>query len=216
MSAVNIDKITFEHTDVWGFDHSMRGMRNAMNSWQKNDTVTDRKDGFVFVGENDMNLVTNLCKAGPEHRKNLRMIHVAVDMTLPRYIWSEMDTYHFNVKCSTSTMHKLLNNKEPISPSQFIYDTEDGELYTLIFATLEKMRQEYMESDTTMERKLQLIARAKRLLPDGFLQKRTFDTNYEELKNIYRQRKNHRLKLEWGAVCHWIETLPYAKELILS
>ena len=59
MSAVNIDKITFEHTDVWGFDHSMRGMRNAMNSWHKNDTVTDKKDGFVFVGENDMNLATN-------------------------------------------------------------------------------------------------------------------------------------------------------------
>lgn len=216
MSAVNIDKITFEHTDVWGFEHSMRGMRNAMNSWVKNDTVTDSKDGFVFVGDNDMTLVTNLCQAGPEHRKNLRMIHVAVDMTLPRYIWSEMDTYHFNTKCSTSTMHKLLNNKNPIVFDQFIYDTEDADIYTTIFAALETMRQEYISENTTTERKLQLIARAKRLLPEGFLQKRTFDTNYEELRNIYRQRKNHRLKLEWGAVCDWIESLPYAKELILS
>ena len=216
MSAVNIDKIKFEHTEVWGFDHSMRGMRNAKNSWSRNDTVTDAKDGFVFVGDNDMTLATSLCNAGPEHRKNLRMIHVAVDMTLPRYLWSEMDTYHFNTKCSTSTMHKLLNNKNPISMDQFIYDTEDSQLYSTIFMTLEQMRQEYTDDSTTSERRLQLIARAKRLLPEGFLQKRTFDTNYEELRNIYRQRKNHRLKLEWGAVCDWIKTLPYAQNLILS
>lgn len=216
MSAVNIDKITFENTEVWGFEHSMRGMRNAMNSWEKNDTVTDNRDGFVFVGDNDMTLATKLCQAGPEHRKNLRMIHVAVDMTLPRYIWSEMDTYHFNTKCSTSTMHKLLNNKNPIVFDQFIYDTEDADIYTAILVALETMRQEYMAESTATERKLQLIARAKRLLPEGFLQKRTFDTNYEELRNIYRQRKNHRLKLEWGAICNWIKTLPYAEELILS
>ena len=32
--------------------------------------------------------------------------------------------------------------------------------------------------------------------------------------NIHRARKNHKLS-EWHVVCHWIEELPYAKELIL-
>lgn len=40
-------------------------------------------------------------------------------------------------------------------------------------------------------------------------------TNYRQLKTIYRQRKNHRLP-EWQAFCRWIETLPYAKELIIG
>ena len=40
-------------------------------------------------------------------------------------------------------------------------------------------------------------------------------TNYEQLATIYRQRKNHKLKEDWGAFCAWIESLPYAKELII-
>jgi hypothetical protein len=40
-------------------------------------------------------------------------------------------------------------------------------------------------------------------------------TNYEQLATIYRQRKSHRLKEDWGAFCEMIENLPYANELII-
>lgn len=215
MSTANIDKILIENTDIWGFEHAMRGMRNPMNSWDKNDTVMD-KGGFVFVGDNDLKLATNLCKSGPEHRKYLRMIHVSVDLTLPRYIWSELDTYHFNIKNSCSTMHRLLNNKSPITEDLFVYNNEDKDLYNKIFDTLENMRLAYINPKSSQSYKDLLLVRAKRLLPEGFLQKRTFDTNYEELRNIYHQRKSHRLKEEWGIICKWISELPYANELLLS
>jgi hypothetical protein len=41
-------------------------------------------------------------------------------------------------------------------------------------------------------------------------------TNYLQLKTIYHQRKNHKLKEDWGdAFCKgFIEQLPYAKEFI--
>ena len=39
--------------------------------------------------------------------------------------------------------------------------------------------------------------------------------SYQCLRNIYKQRRNHRLK-EWHQFCNWIETLPYAKELIIG
>ncbi len=66
-----------------------------------------------------------------------------------------------------------------------------------------------------MEQKNRLLLRAKRLLPEGFLQIRTFDTNYAELRNMYFQRRNHRLKEEWtDTLCAWVESLAYAKELI--
>lgn len=213
----NIDKITVKNTSVWGFEHAMRGMRNPMNSWDKSDTAEDG-DKFAFVGDNDIKLAQSLVKGGPEHRKYLRMIHVAADFTLPRYIWSEFDTYHFNTQNSCSTMHKLLNNKEPISLEQFVYDDFLDTLMSYIVDTLNDLREEYLlakdEQDTTKMN--DLIATAKQILPEGYLQLRTRDTNYEELRNVYRQRKNHRLHREWGVICKWIESLPYAKELLLS
>lgn len=213
----NIDKIKVENTSVWGFEHAMRGMRNPMNSWERTDTVEDG-DAFAFVGDNDMKLAQNLIKAGPEHRKYLRMIHVAADFTLPRYIWSEFDTYRFNTQNSCSTMHKLLNNKEPVSLEQFVYSDTIDILMGDIVDRLNDMRNKYLieKEAGNAEAMNDLIEMAKQLLPEGFLQLRTRDTNYEELRNVYLQRKNHRLHREWGVICKWIESLPYAKELLIS
>jgi hypothetical protein len=37
-------------------------------------------------------------------------------------------------------------------------------------------------------------------------------TNYQQLKTIYQQRRNHRLP-EWQVFCDWVETLPLFMEL---
>jgi hypothetical protein len=37
-------------------------------------------------------------------------------------------------------------------------------------------------------------------------------TNYLQLKTIYHQRKHHKLRDDWGAMCAMIENLPYAKD----
>ena len=51
------------------------------------------------------------------------------------------------------------------------------------------------------------------LLPSSYNQMRTCTFNYETLINIYRARKNLKLA-EWHTFCDWIETLPYAEQLI--
>lgn len=208
-------KITFKETKVFNIDGAMRGMRNPLNSWPLSDTTTD-SEGNSIIGPNDLALAQRLIKAGPEHRKFLRMIHVCTDITLPRYVWSELDTYHFGTKNSCSTMHKLLNTDEPITEELFVYCIEDKDLLNTIITKLESLRSLYRNSGFTQKEKDRLLLRAKRLLPEGFLQMRTWDTNYEEIRNIYYQRKNHRLKWEWqDNFCNWVESLPYAKELIL-
>ena len=53
------------------------------------------------------------------------------------------------------------------------------------------------------------------MIPESYNQMRTISLNYETLINIYFARKNHKLD-EWHTFCHWIETLPYAKEIILA
>ena len=107
----------FEHTEVWGFKHAIRGMRNPLKSHQKSDSdfsdVTNPK-----IGECDMTLMQKLIKGGSEHRKFMRQIHVSVDITAPRYWWSEFDTYSVGVsKNSDSTMHT--KKKETLTIDMF-------------------------------------------------------------------------------------------------
>ena len=229
----------FINTEVWGFRHSFYGMRNPKKSWEKSDSglckggddgigcdncaIQDKckhaYDGEYKIGKEDMRLAQKLLCAGNEHSKFMRMIHVCVDVDMPRYWHSEADTYHFNTKNSCSTMHKLLNSDTPITLDMFIICEEDIDWWVDTIAKLEKMRIEYKHiQSTTKDSKAmdRLLVRAKRMLPEGFLQMRTWDTNYEELRNMYFQRRHHRLKEEWqDTFCKWVESLPYAEELIM-
>ena len=231
----------FEKTEVWGFEHAIRGMRNPLESWGKSDSknmcvcsddgsLRDVPCGYdacchgcyfeheFVIGENDLKLAHALIKAGSEHRKFMRQIFVSVDITAPLYWWKEFDTYKVGtVSNSTSTMHKLANT--PITIDCFeMDDFEDCKDNSNVYVSaiwiesitrLEKLRQTY---NATKDKRYwkELI----RLLPESWLQKRTITMNYENILNMYRQRKNHKLT-EWSkSFCDWVKTLPYAEELI--
>lgn len=190
--------------EVSGFKSAIAGMRNPMNSWDKSDSYLSSQGEF-FIGKDDLELGKKLVKAGGEHRKFLRMIQVWVNINMPRYFWSEYDTYHFNTKNSCSTMHRLLHPSTSITKDLFVYDKEDEKEIEVIIEKLNTIREDYL-----VTKDVKLIRRAKQLLPEGFLQLRTVNTNYEEIRNIYNQRKNHRLKEEWvDMFCKWVESLPY-------
>lgn len=210
---INEDKIKVENVEVAGLETAIRGMRNPMNSWDKSDSFHCRL-GFT-IGNNDMDLAKRLINAGTEHRKFLRQIYVGFDLTLPRYLLSEFDTYGWTPKNSCSTMHRLLGKNQPITTNQFVYHTNDEETLQETIRQLNVLRALYFNSDTTATERNEILRRAKALLPEGFLQKRTVATNYEVLRNMYHQRKNHRLP-EWQVICRFIETLPYSEQLIVG
>lgn len=209
--------ILIENEQVFGFESAIRGMRNPMNSWDKMDSeIINNK--FVY-GKNDLDLSKRLIKAGNEHCKFMRMIQVWFDLTLPRYQWSEFDTYKFNVKNSCSTMHKLFNKQKKININDFEIRKEDDELQLVektiilnIILDLNKLRKLFF-NEKNQNIKNEILTTAKQILPESFLQKRTINTNYFELYNIYKQRKNHRLK-NWHILCNWIINLPYFKDLL--
>lgn len=207
--------------EVAGIESALKGMRNPMNSWELSDSCCAyygfcNSEKKYIIGEKDINLAQNLIKAGSEHCKFLRQIQVWVDMDMPRYWWSEMDTYKYNTKNSCSTMHKLLNKKTPITLDMFVVCPEDIDIAEIVIKRLNDIREIWINS-TTQKEKDYCLLRAKRLLMEGLLQLRTVNTNYAELRNIWLQRKNHRLKEEWVVCfCNWISTLPYAKELITT
>jgi Fe-S cluster biosynthesis and repair protein YggX len=229
----------FENTEVFNFAGAFRGMRNPMNSWNKSDSgyygycTEDNKwvkDGCSYdaclgacaknkefkIGKNDLELAQKLIKAGSEHRKFLRQIFVAVDITAPLFFFKEMDTYKVGtVANSTSTMHKLAST--PITMDCFEMDDYETELrkvnlpliwQSLLF-NLETLRKLYNETKDKRYWK-ELI----RLLPESWLQKRTVTMNYENVLNMVHQRRNHKLT-EWSeSFINWAKTLPYAEELI--
>lgn len=166
------------------------------------------------IGDNDLRLAQSLIVAGGEHCKFLRMIHVWSDWNMPRYWWSEADTYHFNTKNSCSTMHKLFNKQGSITLDMFEFWEEDKDIIEIVIDRLNSLRDEWL---ITKDNKIKdrLLIRAKKILCESFNQKRTVDTTYAELRNMYFQRKPHRLVDEWCNVfCGWVESLPYSKELI--
>lgn len=95
---------------------TIRGARNPMNSWGKNDSQF--WPGHMRIGENDLDLMKRLVKAGTDHSKFMRFLPVMVDITAPLYWWSEYDTYKVGtVANSCSKMHKLMS--EPFKMSDF-------------------------------------------------------------------------------------------------
>ena len=114
--------LKIENTEVLGWEHAIRGMRNPLNSWAKSDSEVsicecehwphDVKKSFVCLGSNDLDLMKRLRNAGTDHRKFMRMIVVYVDLTAPLYWWKEFDTYKVGtVANSCSTMHKIAEKK---------------------------------------------------------------------------------------------------------
>lgn len=216
--------IKLEHEEVFGWEAAVRGCRNPKNSWNKSDSYWE--DGEYIIGPNDLTLMHTLAKAGRDHGKFLRMIHVQIDVTAPLYWWKEADQYKVGtVTDACSTMHR-------VHAKEFTLDDFAHEHLTNI--SLENLRQTIANLNNyrtiynrwadasddakkifeVTERKdawLQMI----QLLPSSYMQKRTWDLNYEVLRNIYFARKDHKLD-EWHVLCNWIETLPYFEELCIE
>ncbi len=203
--------IKLERTSVMNLENAIRGARNPMNSWAKMDSEYDEKGNYV-LGQNDLDLARRLATAGSDHRKFLRQIFVSVDITAPLYWWKEFDTYKVGtVANSCSTMHKI--HVKAFDRDDFSHDRLDGEglaALDALIAYLEGERQKFCADKTDRQPWHNMI----QLLPSSYNQMRTVSMNYENLINMYYARKTHKLA-EWHTYCDWIESLPYAKELIL-
>lgn len=221
--------IKIEHTEVFGWESSIRGLRNPMNSWDKSDSgltvmnPTDVEFGYepnyeYVVGEADLKLMKQLSKAGNDHAKFLRMINVTCDITAPLYWWKEYDTYKVGtVANSCSTMHKIHAKEFTIDDFSIehlgvVPNCDPAYFMALegVIDALNEARHCYLD---TKDKAYwwQMI----QLLPSSYNQKRTVQLNYQVLKAMYFARKDHKLD-EWRTLCDWIETLPYFREICLE
>lgn len=214
--------IKIENIEVFNFEGAFRGLRNPMNSWNKSDSYIDALTNKYIVGENDLKLAQRMIGAGTDESKFMRQIFVSMDITAPLYWWKEADTYKIaTVSNSCSTMHKITSSE--ITEENYSFDSEPDKPLTDLptndyvrildiknraVADVEWLRKKYNE--TKDKRYWRLLIQIN---PDGWLQKRTWTGNYQNLRNMYFARKNHKL-IEWIQFCQIIEQLPYSKELI--
>lgn len=234
--------LKIENVEVFGWEGAIRGMRNPKNSWDRSDskTIATLEDGKVVVryeiGPNDLKLAKALVAGGSVHCKFRRQIMVTLDITAPMFWWKEFDTYKVGtVRDSCSTMHKITS--KPFEVSDFSVETIEGycphesEFSYMSGLPLNSRRAlEYTIAALNNLRELYLKAKADgaedeakiywrkiiELLPSSYNQKSTVTLNYEVLANIRKWRCGHKL-YEWSkTMCGWIDTLPYAKELIIG
>ena len=166
---------------------------------------------MAYVGPNDMKLACNMIRAGADEGKFARQIFVSMDIIAPLYWWKEMDTYKVaTVANSTSTMHKI--HSKPLTEQDFSID--DSNISTLVTKRLIDELNFYRERFLETKDKNHWRALIQ-LLPESYMQKRTWTANYQVLRNIYFARQHHKLQ-EWRDFCDIIKTLPYATDLIIA
>jgi len=215
--------IRIENIEVFNFEGALHGMRNPLESWEKSDSYYDKNNTYI-IGEKDMALALKLVKAGNEHAKFMRQVFISMDIAAPDYWWKEYATYKIGtVENSTSTMHKLtsrLLTENDFSWDRFEIETNGrNELYySLVIKNHKK---------TTLESLNELISRYqetkdKRIwraiiqqLPMSFNYRRTCSMNYQVLRNMYFQRRYHKLE-EWRDFCEVIEELPYSELITIE
>jgi len=219
--------IIIDKADVCGWQSAIRGMRNPMNSWDKSDslymTVNDivghpcddgMKEEFV-VGNDDLNLMKRLVKAGSDHSKFMRMINVTCDITAPLYWWKEFDTYKVGtVRNSCSTMHKIHAKQFEIDDfSCDKLDSKSLKVLHYIINYLNGMREWHNNTEPSLKKDAwwQMI----QLLPSSYNQKATVQINYAVLRNMYHSRRTHKLD-EWHTFCKWVEDLPYSELITME
>lgn len=218
--------IKIEKIDVLGFEHSIRGMRNPMNSWDKSDSIKCYANANCqgicknnicgwCIGKNDLDLMKRLYKAGSEHRKYLRQIMVSMDITAPLYWWKEFDTYKVGtVANSCSTMHKIHSKEFTLDDFSHEHLTKvEANLLEDVIEMLNVNRDLYNNQTESIENRKQYWWQMIQLLPSSYNQKRTITMNYENVVTIIKQRKGHKLD-EWNELIKAFEGLPYIKEII--
>lgn len=211
--------LTIDKVSVYGFEESIRGMRNPMNSWDKSDSgygnvpridalineneIHMEDEDYVYhLGFNDATLMKQLVNAGASHRKFMRMIVVYMDICAPLYWWKEFDTYKVGtVSNSCSTMHKITAKKfvrEDFSTDML----SDFDCLDNVIESLNENRDLYLKT-TDKKYWWQII----QTLPSSYNQKRTVMLSYEALYKMYNERKSHKL-YEWTSFCKKIHDLP--------
>lgn len=191
------DTMEISYVKTFGWENALRGMRFPKNSDSKYSSriVWTRERGEEpMFGDEDLSLLLRLTKAGRDHRKALRMIHVQAALKMPISWWIQMDTYKVaTVANSRSRMHKF--GSEPLTRDDFYVKAWTPEMDGILSA-INSSIDKYKGLADPQERSM-MWREALDMLPMSYLQERMWDGNYETLVGMYHVRWSDKLSTEW-------------------
>lgn len=186
-----------ENSFVYGLERAVKASGNPMRTSIDNGPINEKD----YVRGAKLGGARN----GQGHDNYLKGILVHLDVYAPLYWWKQAQRYHwFDFVSSQSTMHCLLKFKVS---DQCVEDT-DPRVIEIAQEKADAVLKLSLEDPNRTKKWRELVAS----LPCGFCLGATMTTNYQQLKTMYLQRKNHKLK-EWHVFCHWCESLPHFVEL---
>ena len=182
--------------EVAGIEWAIESMRYSFNSTSNKGELLSYE---YNVYQDDIDLLKKLILNGDSHAKVTRMIQVWVECTLPRYMWSELDTYKVaTTAMSESTVHTMRKSiaNGTLTAEDFQYTEKTAHAIDFFIDTV------YNDSSLTTQE-------IKEMLPESFLQKRMLNLNYQTLRHIYFDRRNHRLPIWKEFLEKIISRLPF-------
>jgi hypothetical protein len=197
--------LEIRNTEVFGLSRALVASGNPMRVGE-----IDTLDPATTL---DDERARKLCKMpdGSGHLNFLSGITVMFDVKYSQYWSIEFQRYHFaQIVSSTSKMHRLVAHAstDEFAKSFNKYVDDDAINRVRDYVTM-------YSNAADPEEKYHYFMKALSNLPLGYELWMTINTNYLQLRTIYHQRKNHKLKDDWGYFCNWVEELPLARMLLL-
>ena len=189
--------LKIKNWEVYDLEESVIACRNAMRTSLPNYTSEEFEKSLPRA------IKLAKCGGGSGHSNFRKGIRVSFDIVYPNYVSPELQRYGFvDIVCSNSKMHKLVSMDMDACFNKYVCGGAKEMMKELIAQ---------YNQDNSYENFMRVVSNC----PQGIELFMRCSTNYEQLATIYRQRRNHKLKEDWGAFCEWIEQLPCAKELII-
>lgn len=200
--------IKVENVKVYNIARAVYSTRNSYDSWDKSDSDIEND----VLGPNDIELAVKLANAGSPHNKFLRQIFVTMDVTASLALWKQADTYKVGTTAnSCSTMHRIQSKAFSLDDFSLDETSELGKKFMReVIADLNSLRDLFLQ---TKDKSYwyDMIA----LLPESYMQRRTWTMSYATLAEIVKQRTGHKLK-DWDRFIAEIKKLPYADLFLIK
>ena len=215
--------VHIENVKVYDLKESVIACRNAMRLTPPEYTKKEFNDSLPRA------IQLAKCGGGSGHSNFRKGIRVSFDIKYPNYISPELQRYGFvDIVSSSSKMHRLMEMDLSFACNKYVPQVFIDEMKKLVdrYKNIKDCT-EYNPVHFELRDGLKLLARTKKealyyafmqcisACPQGIELFMRCSTNYEQLATIYKQRKKHKLKEDWGAFCDFIEALPFSEELIL-
>lgn len=217
--------LEFSNVKVYDLKESVIASRNAMRLEMPEYTDEEFEESLKRA------IKLAKCGGGTGHSNFRTGIRVSFDMKYTQYITKQFQRYHwFDYITSSSLMHRITKMDFDKCCNKYISQATVDKMNALVYAynmfaglegeaferaTFELRNGEVIEANTKEECLYHMFMQIISECPMGTELFVRVSTNYEQLATIYKQRKNHKLKEDWGNFKKFVDGLPYSKELII-